>query len=149
MAKLTPKEQLFCREYLVDLCIKDAAIRAGFSKATAKQGGFNVFQRPRVQARIAELQAETRERLEVTVDSVVANLHQLRDEARENKQFGPAVRAEELAGKTIGAFKDVRVDETRSDAELIAQARALGTPEGEAAAKIIEASSPDSPETRH
>ena len=34
--KLTPKQKMFCLEYLVDLNAKQAAIRAGYSEKTAK-----------------------------------------------------------------------------------------------------------------
>ena len=39
MAKLTAKQQRFCDEYLIDLNATQAAIRAGYSKKTAKQIG--------------------------------------------------------------------------------------------------------------
>ena len=37
--KLTAKQQRFCDEYLIDLNATQAAIRAGYSKKTAKQIG--------------------------------------------------------------------------------------------------------------
>ena len=33
---LTPKQERFCQEYLIDLCGTQAAIRAGYSKHTAQ-----------------------------------------------------------------------------------------------------------------
>lgn len=39
MAKLTEKQKRFCDEYLIDLNATQAAIRAGYSKKTAKQIG--------------------------------------------------------------------------------------------------------------
>lgn len=39
MAKLTPRQQRFCDEYLIDLNATQAAIRAGYSEKTAKQIG--------------------------------------------------------------------------------------------------------------
>ncbi|WP_425756220.1 terminase small subunit [Ihubacter sp. rT4E-8] len=39
MAKLTAKQQRFCDEYLIDLNATQAAIRAGYSKRSAKQVG--------------------------------------------------------------------------------------------------------------
>ncbi len=72
------------------------------------------------------MQAEVRERTEVTVDSVIAKLDLLRDEAVRRGQMGPAIRAEELRGKTIGAFRytaDLTVKPSR--AEIIDKARRL------------------------
>ena len=39
VAKLTPRQQRFCDEYLIDLNATQAAIRAGYSEKTAKQIG--------------------------------------------------------------------------------------------------------------
>ena len=39
MGKLTPKQQRFVEEYLVDLNAIQAAIRAGYSCKTARQTG--------------------------------------------------------------------------------------------------------------
>ncbi|ENG5503925.1 terminase small subunit, partial [Yersinia enterocolitica] len=36
MKQLTPKQELFCREYLKDLNATQAAIRAGYSEKTAQ-----------------------------------------------------------------------------------------------------------------
>jgi phage terminase small subunit len=37
MKKLTPKQQMFVKEYLIDLNASQAAIRAGYSEKTAKE----------------------------------------------------------------------------------------------------------------
>lgn len=50
--KLTVKEKLFVREYLADLNITQAAIRAGYSEKTAGRIGWVVFNKPAVQAAI-------------------------------------------------------------------------------------------------
>jgi len=50
--KLTVKEKLFVREYLIDLNITQAAIRAGYSEKTAGRIGWVVFNKPAVQAAI-------------------------------------------------------------------------------------------------
>lgn len=39
MAKLTPKQERFCEEYLIDLNATQAAIRAGYSANTAREQG--------------------------------------------------------------------------------------------------------------
>ena len=37
MGKLTDKQEMFCKEYLIDLNATQAAIRAGYSKKTANE----------------------------------------------------------------------------------------------------------------
>jgi hypothetical protein len=64
------------------------------------------------------------------VDGVVAKLAELRDEAIAAGQMGPAVRAQELIGRTIGAFVDRQQigQETLSREQIIEQL-ADGDPE--------------------
>ena len=54
--KLTPKQQLFVEEYLIDLNATQAAIRAGYSKKTAQVIGAENLSKPMVAAAIAEAQ---------------------------------------------------------------------------------------------
>ena len=50
--KLTPKQALFCKEYLVDLNATQAAKRAGYSEDTAKQIGSENLSKPAIAERI-------------------------------------------------------------------------------------------------
>ncbi len=45
---LTPKQQLFVAEYLVDLNATQAAVRAGYSKKTAYSVGHENLKKPEV-----------------------------------------------------------------------------------------------------
>ncbi|MGN0692920.1 MAG: terminase small subunit [Oscillospiraceae bacterium] len=74
MAKLTPKQERFCEEYLIDLNATQAAIRAGYSKKTAYRIGANLVQKSSVMERISTLKAEQSKRTEVTADKVIAEL---------------------------------------------------------------------------
>ena len=53
-AKLTAKQRRFCDEYLIDMNAAQAAIRAGYSKKTAKQIGQENLTKPDLQEYIAE-----------------------------------------------------------------------------------------------
>lgn len=71
MAKLTPKQEMFVKEYLVDLNATQAAIRAGYSEATAMEQGYQLLQKTSVQAKLqAALNARSR-RTEITADRVL------------------------------------------------------------------------------
>lgn len=60
--KLTPKQQRFVDEYLIDLNALQAAIRAGYSEKTAGQIGFENLNKPEIQAEIdAALDRRSRE----------------------------------------------------------------------------------------
>lgn len=71
---LTTKQERFCEEYLVDLNATQAAIRAGYSKKTARAIAQENLTKPDIQAYIAELQQKVSERTNVTVDKVVKEL---------------------------------------------------------------------------
>lgn len=62
MAILTAKQQRFCDEYLIDLNATQAAIRAGYSKKTARQIATDnlskVYIKEYIEARMAEKEAK-------------------------------------------------------------------------------------------
>ena len=105
--ELSQKQKKFGREYMVDFNVADAYARAGYSKNGAQSGGSRLLRDSRIQAYIAELEAEATERAGLTVDGVLKNLREDRDAARKAGQFGPAVRADELMGKHLAMFTDV------------------------------------------
>lgn len=53
--KLTVKEEKFCQEYIKDFNATQAAIRAKYSKSSAKQIGYENLTKPYLKNRIAEL----------------------------------------------------------------------------------------------
>lgn len=75
--KLTPKQQMFVREYLVDLNATQAAIRSGYSKKTAQVQGAENLAKPMVQAALKEAMDERASRVELTADNVLRELRDL------------------------------------------------------------------------
>lgn len=71
---LTDKQEQFCLEYLTDLNATQAAIRAGYSENTANEQGSRMLAKVNVQRRIAELQAERAERLQIQQDDILREL---------------------------------------------------------------------------
>lgn len=72
--KMTPKQQRFCDEYLVDLNATQAAIRAGYSENTARQQGAENLAKPYIKAYIAERMAEKEDELIAKQDEVLKYL---------------------------------------------------------------------------
>lgn len=58
MGGLTDKQRRFAEEYMIDFNATQAALRAGYSKRTARKQGSEILARPAVQERIRELTAE-------------------------------------------------------------------------------------------
>lgn len=72
--KLRGMPALFVEQYMVDLNATQAAIRAGYSPAAAKQQGSRLLTRADVQAAVAEAMAKRGERTKVTADRVIQEL---------------------------------------------------------------------------
>ncbi len=103
---MTPKQESFCREYLVDLNATAAAHRAGYSERTAKQQGSRLLTNVDVQAAIMEAQEARAERTGLTQDAVVQGL--LKEAQFKSEGSSPAARVSAWAhlGRHLGMFKD-------------------------------------------
>ena len=71
---LTPKQERFVDEYLVDLNGKQAAIRAGYSPTCAEVTASRLLRNAKVAAAVAEARQERAERTAITQDGVVQEL---------------------------------------------------------------------------
>lgn len=121
-SKLTPKQEIFCKEYLIDLNATQAAIRAGYSQRSANNVGPDNLLKPIIQKRIAELMSEREQRTEITADWVLKkavesfefNAKPVHD-ALGNKVMTNATAAAkflEMAGKHVNvkAFEKEQID---------------------------------------
>ncbi|MCX3308299.1 terminase small subunit [Pantoea vagans] len=71
---LTDKQEMFCREYLIDLNATQAAIRAGYSEKTANRTGSENLTKPDISQRIINLKSARNERVEIKADYVLHRL---------------------------------------------------------------------------
>ncbi|RIQ64645.1 terminase small subunit, partial [Bordetella avium] len=71
---LTAKQRRFVDEYLIDLNATQAAIRAGYSKKTARQIGEENLSKPDIAKAVQEAQAARSKRTEITQDMVLREL---------------------------------------------------------------------------
>lgn len=74
---LTVKQARFVEEFLIDANATQAAIRAGYSKHTAKVIGSENLSKPAIAAEIAKARVERSVRTGVTADDVVERLQLL------------------------------------------------------------------------
>ena len=72
--KLTPKQQRFCDEYLIDMNGTQAAIRAGYSKKTAGVIADENLKKPYIREYIDERMKEKEEKLVAKQDEVMQYL---------------------------------------------------------------------------
>lgn len=74
MQKLSPKQERFAREYMLDLNATQAAIRAGYSPKTAYSMGQRLLKNVEVQKAVQSAMDERSKRTEVNADYVLKNL---------------------------------------------------------------------------
>lgn len=124
MANLNAKQEMFCKEYLIDLNATQAAIRAGYSERSATVTASRLLTNANILARVKELKEKRADELELDAYWVLKRLKDISDRAMqaepvmgfdytENKlvetgeyQFDStgANKATELIGKHIGMF---------------------------------------------
>ena len=71
---LTQKQKTFVAEYLIDLNATQAAIRAGYSRKTAMEQGYQLLQKTSVYAAIQEAVDARAKRTQLTQDQVLNEL---------------------------------------------------------------------------
>ena len=116
---LTPRMLRFVDEYLIDLHAQNAAIRAGYSKPTAKQIGYQLINKPPIAAEIAKRKAVLAKKAGVSQEWVMERLIENVGRAMQAEPVkdatgattgeyrydgGVANRGLELLGKHIGMF---------------------------------------------
>lgn len=127
MSKLTAKQQRFCDEYLIDLNATQAAIRAGYSKKSARQIADENLSKHYIREYIDARMAEKQSKLIADQDEVLKYLTSvLRGESKSTEivveGFGDGcseartiqkepsekdrLKAAELLGKRYGIYTD-------------------------------------------
>lgn len=110
MTKLTPKQARFVEEYLIDLNATQAAIRAGYSKKTARSVGSENLQKPDVAAAITEAKAARSEKTQITQQRVLEELAKVGFSDIRKLFSGGALRGvDTLDDETSGAIASVEV----------------------------------------
>ena len=71
---MTPKQQRFVEEYLIDLNATQAAIRAGYSEKTAGSVGNENLTKPEIAAAVQQAMNARSARTEITADRVLQEL---------------------------------------------------------------------------
>ena len=90
---MSPKQQRFAEEYLVDHNATQAAIRAGYSEKTAYSIGHENLKKPEIAAAIAAGEARLRRKTEVSIRSMTEEMRENREIAIKNDQAGAAQQA--------------------------------------------------------
>jgi phage terminase small subunit len=117
MTKLTPKEENFCREYLIDCNATASYKRAGYaarSEGVTRKESHQLLTRPHIQARLIELRSQQQERTQITADKVLTELSAIAfgniSDAIDFDNDGITLRSsEQLTRETIAAIAEVTI----------------------------------------
>lgn len=102
---LTDQQEKFCRAYVSTDNVTEAYRRAGYTISKfSPRNARAVYNNPKIQKRIAELQAAAAKKYEITVDEITHKLLRAYDAAMGESQYSAAIRAAELLGKHLGMF---------------------------------------------
>ena len=148
---ITPKQERFCQEYIVDYNGAQAAVRAGYAANSARKTASRLLTNADILARVRELQREQTARLALTQDYVLQQLVDTYRCCREPEpvlvydpdaggmvesgkyQFDSkgALRALELIGKHLGMYQDkLKLDAKLDTGQLGKVLEQLGAPDG-------------------
>jgi phage terminase small subunit len=120
-SKLTPKQERFCQEYVIDLNGTQAAIRAGYSKKTAKAEASRLLTNVNLLQRVSELQKKVSEKMNINFEWVLQRFIDISNRCMEvepvrDHEGNPtgeyrfdssgAIKATAEIGKLIGAYSE-------------------------------------------
>lgn len=118
---LTPKQQRFVSEYLIDLNATQAAIRAGYSVKTAQEQSSRLLSKAIIADAVADGARNHVARADVTAQDVLTGLHREALREGDGASHGARVQAWGLLGKYHKLFvdrieADISADVTVTDA---------------------------------
>ena len=122
--KLTPKQEMFVREYLVDLNATQAAIRAGYSEKSAYAIGEENLRKPEIATAVKKAMDERFEKTEIKAEWVLEKIKLAVERCEMEGDWHPYLKACELLGRYKKLFIDkIEIEDKTGLAERIAKAR--------------------------
>lgn len=108
MTELTPRQQAFVDEYLVDLNATQAAIRSGYSPKTANEQGARLLANASVRAAILDGQVARSKKTQITQQWVVSRLVEIVERCMQHEpvfdRAGRPMIVDTPAGEMVPAY---------------------------------------------
>jgi phage terminase small subunit len=134
MTQLTPKQEAFIQEYLVDLNATQAAKRAGYKGKNLDKVGSELLGKTRVRAEIQAAMDKRAEKVGRTAEDVLRDIHAVKESCMGrgfDRDGNPtmidakgALKALELEGRHLKMFTDkVEIDMSDDLANRLKEAR--------------------------
>ena len=116
LSSMTPRQQRFVEEYLIDLNGTQAAIRAGYSRRGSDVTAARLLRNARIQAEIQKAMQRRSERTEITQDRVLKKLALLgfanmQDYMRAGANGDPYLDFSKLSREQAAALVEVTIDD--------------------------------------
>ena len=116
--KLTQKQENFCAAYIEIGNASDAYRKAypgtRMSNKTLNEAASRLLKNSKVVARLEELRKPVAESAQITLSQHLSELEELRELAKEEGKYGPAIQAEIARGKAAGLY----VERSHIDGEI-------------------------------
>ncbi len=117
---LTPKQEMFCREYIIDLNGTQAAIRAGYSEKTANEQSAQLLAKLSIKEYVQSLMDQRVQRVNIDADYVINGIKDLTERCIQAQpvvidgqptgeykfEANAALKGYELLGKHLKLFTD-------------------------------------------
>ena len=116
---MTPKQAAFIDEYLIDHNGTQAAIRAGYSKRTARQQAVELLANAEVQQAIKDAETAAQQRNIITFDDLLSELEDARQLAKLEGQASAMVSATMAKAKMLGFDKPQASQTSNALSDLI------------------------------
>lgn len=125
--KLSKKQEQFCREYIIDFNSSASAVRAGYSKKTARHQASRLLTKVNIQEYIQKLINKRSKKLEITAENVLEEIATI---AFKKDEDNNKMKGLELLGKHLKLFTD-KIDIAGGTTVNIIKKRFDGTKEEE------------------
>ncbi len=111
--KLTPKQKIFIKEYLIDLNATQAAIRAGYSEKTANRIATENLSKPVIREALTQAMEKRENELEITAEMVLNEFARIAfvDPRNFFNPDGSAKAITELDEDTASALAGFQIDD--------------------------------------
>lgn len=124
--RLVPRQAAFVREYPIDFNATQAAIRAGYSPASASTTGHELLKNPKIQALIQEYQKKKAEEAGITVSRVLGEIERLafgsiRDFYDTNGKLLPIHRLPPAVAARISSVETTVVKKDNGEEETVTE----------------------------
>ncbi len=123
-AKLTPKQERFCQEYILLIGnATQAAINAGYSKRSAMEMGYENLRKPQILKRLDELGRSFLRKLEISKDRLITELgyqalYDIRDAFEGNGAFMVMRDLKDLPESVTRAMRSIKIENTMAGQKI-------------------------------